>query len=153
MHIHHLHMLIQHARLLAGNMRLPGAMLLMLLFGLPGLDGAGTARDLLEVKGARPAAVGHSSCLTAGELAASDSALTPLFRRADRAYPASPAVLIGAAQRSTFNRLEPGIVMVPRMSRIPKPKSVYRVVARAPGVTHLPSCPDAQTASSGGFLI
>jgi hypothetical protein len=37
---------------------------------------------------------------------------------------------------SVFYRLKPGIVMVPRMNRPPKPKSVYRCFTRAPGIGH-----------------
>ncbi len=45
----------------------------------------------------------------------------------------SPAALNTNAQRSVYYRLKPGIVMIPRMNRTPKPKSVYRLFARAPG--------------------
>ncbi len=34
---------------------------------------------------------------------------------------------------SVFHRPQPGIFMIPRMNRVPKPKSVYRNFARAPG--------------------
>jgi hypothetical protein len=37
------------------------------------------------------------------------------------------------AHTGVFYRLEAGIVMVPRMNRTPKPKSVYRSSARSPG--------------------
>ncbi len=44
-----------------------------------------------------------------------------------------PAVMNTNAHRSVFSRLKPRIVMIPRMNRTPKPKSVYRLFARAPG--------------------
>ncbi len=45
---------------------------------------------------------------------------------------------------SFFNHLNPGIVMVPRMNRTPKPRSVYRLFTRAPGecFSSVPRCAD-----------
>ncbi len=154
MHIHHLHMILFHARLVAGNLRFLAAILFLLLSGVPGGDGARTALDLLEAKHNHAVPAGAScSCCTADGRAASGAVVAAPYPGAIPAYPGAPDMVATESHTSAFDRLQPGIVLLPRMHRTPKPKSVYRVLARAPGGLHLLSCPEARTVPSGAVLI
>ncbi len=148
MHIFHIHALIHHARLLVGSMRFLGTMLFM-LFGLLGLDGAGTAPDVFDAQ--------ESSCITVGRSfqesmsglrGESSRAADPGYDGTDGKDPAPATALPARPHQGVYDRLRPGIVLIPRMNRTPKPKSVYRLYARAPGEVHLLLCPDARPASS-----
>jgi hypothetical protein len=66
----------------------------------------------------------------------SDPAMDPGYSRVDRTDPVPPDAINKNTYASVFSRLKPGIVMIPRMNRTPKPKSVYRLFARAPGIKH-----------------
>jgi hypothetical protein len=132
MHIH-IHALVHYARLL-GSMRFLGTMLLMLLFNLLQLDSAKPASAMPTTKDNHHTTIDcfyHGSTVSIrGE---SDPATDPGYRREDRMGSAFPDAINTNAHSSVFYRLMPGIVMIPRMNRTPKPKSVYRLFARAPG--------------------
>ncbi len=133
MHIH-IHLLIhyaRHARLLGGNMRALGTMLLMLLFSLLQLVSAKPASAALTAEENRPYTIGFRNEGAVSMSAESD--LTPglRYRGADRTAPTD--AMNTSSCTSVFYRLKPRIVMVPRMNRVPRPKSVYRSFARAPG--------------------
>ena len=137
MHIH-IHLLIhyvRHARLLGGYMRYLSTLLLMLLFSLLQFVVAEPASALLTAKASHGPVTAdlfyHTSTANAdGECR---MVLVPSAALEDDAY------------INVFSRLKPGIVMVPRMNRTPKPKSVYRIFARAPGIEH---CREARHLSS-----
>jgi len=117
-HIHALIHYIRHARLFGSYLRFLGALLFMLLF------------SLLQLVSAKPTSV----AVTAGEFSFDGSAAN--FRGNDdpAADPIFPDVMPTQVQANVFHRLQPGIVMIPRMNRTPKPKSVYRYFTRAPGL-------------------
>lgn len=119
-HIHFLIHYMRHARLLVSNARFFGTLLFMLLFSLLQLVGSEPASAMPAAK-KRPVAIGSfhpGGAVALGEYSgpAVDSGHCP-----------APDVL---------SRFKPGIVTVPRMNRTPKPKSVYRSFARAPGISH-----------------
>jgi len=126
-HIHALIHYVRHARLLGSYLRFLGMMLLLLLL------------SLLQLVSVRPA----SAMPTAAEnhrftidVYSRDSAVS----MRGRSDPATDPVPPDARHQNTYTsvpyQLEPGIVMVPRMNRTPKPKSVYRCFTRAPGIAH-----------------
>ncbi len=139
MHIH-LHALIHYARLL-GNVRFLGTMLLMLLIGAFQLDGMETASAMHAAK------ANHNSRMLSLQ---GDSPVPidgwssggPAVSKPAGTDPISPVALNTNAHASVFYRLKPGIFMIPRMNRTPKPKSVYRLFVRAPGEAS-PLYPDA----------
>ncbi len=106
---------------LLGTMRFLGTMLLMLWISQLQLDGGKTPAD--------GSAKSHQQLLRT--LPA--SGLAALTNLTDRPDPVPPAAAIPGAHTSVFHRLQPGIVMIPRMNRVPKPKSVHRSFARSPG--------------------
>ena len=133
-HIHVLIHYLRHARLLGGYLRYLGTLLLVLLSGLFQFVIAEPAPALLTAKANDGSAAGlfyHTSTANAdGEC---------------RMVPVPSAALEDDTYRNVFSRLKSGIVMVPRMNRTPKPKSVYRIFARAPGSEH---CREARHLSS-----
>ena len=148
MHIH-IHALIhyaRHVRLLGSNLRFLGALLLMLLFGLLQLVTAKPASAVLEEEQKHHITIDffcHGSTVSIrGE---SVLATNPRYCGLHRTDPVPPDAINKNTHTSVFNRLLPGIVMIPRMNRTPKPKSVYRLFARAPGVgisSSIPRCMD-----------
>ncbi len=138
MHIHHIHALIQYARLLAGSLRFFGAIAFMLLFSLLELAGAASASALPEMQSDR------RITLAAGRAGGAENVLAAPDPFADKKYagvkqacPAPPDAIGQGSHTCVYERLQPGIVLIPRMNRTPKPKSVYRLFARAPGEEHL----------------
>jgi hypothetical protein len=131
MHIH-IHALIHYARLL-GNIRFLGTMLLMLVISMLQLDTTKTASLTGMTKAAhhdRTVRIpGDSSVRGYGR-----GAGVPSVWKSAETDPVPPAAINKNAHTSVFHRLEAGLVMVPRMNRTPKPKSVYRNFARAPGL-------------------
>ncbi len=124
MHIH-IHTLIHFARLL-GSMRFVGTMVLMLFFSQIQLVSISSAQAMPAAKEGR---------LDCGadlqrDLSSPDVPKAAKSPGTDRI---PPAALYTNAHRSVYYRLKPGIVMIPRMNRTPKPKSVYRLFVRAPG--------------------
>jgi hypothetical protein len=131
MHIH-IHMLIhsiRHARLMGWNLRFFGSMLLMLLFSMLSLATAEPSSALTTVGESHRCAVGISRSDGIVSLTAAGAA----SRELNRANPRQLHVLNTNAHTGVYSRLKPRIVMRPRMNRVPKPKSVYRLFARAPG--------------------
>jgi hypothetical protein len=131
MHIH-IHMLIhsiRHARLMGWNPRFFGTMLFMLLFSMFSLATAEPSSALTAGGESHRCAVGISCSDSIVSLAAPGAA----SREVDRADPQQPHALDTTAHAGVYSRLKPRIVMIPRMNRVPKPKSVYRLFARAPG--------------------
>jgi hypothetical protein len=134
MHIH-IHVLVQYARLV-GNMRFLGTMLLMLLIGLLQLD---STRKASVIRMAN--AIYHDHTVSRG----GDSSVpgdwrdarVPAVWKSAETDPVPPVEMNKKAHTSVFYRLEAGIVLVPRMNRTPKPKSVYRSFARSPGLMML----------------
>ncbi len=106
---------------LLGSMRFLGTMLLMLWVSQFQLDGGKTAAA---------AGMDKAHQLAVRAVPAASAALEGF---ADRTDPAPPAAVMSSVHTSVFHRLKPGIVMVPRMNRVPKPKSVHRSFARSPG--------------------
>ncbi len=133
---------------MVGSLRFLG-MMLFLLIGLLGLDGAGPAPAVLDAQ--------ENSCVTVGRSfqesmsgvrEESARVADPGYDGTDGTDPAAAAALPASSHQGVYDRLKPGIVMIPRMNRTPKPKSVYRLYARAPGERRLLVCPDALTVSS-----
>jgi hypothetical protein len=147
MHIHliiHIARLILHHAKTAGNVRFLGTMLLLLLFSC--FEVAGAARTV--VPGTTEGERGRESSLRdtgRDDEAPAVSKWRITENRIDLAHGESPAALRKNAHRSVVSRLSPGIVLIPRMNRTPKPKSVYRLYARAPG-KHLLQCPNVRSA-------
>jgi len=130
MHIH-IHTLVHYARLL-GNMRFLGTMLLMLLIGQLQPDSTKTASAMGM---ARATHHDRSVSMPEGPSVPGDWRDTgvPSAGKSAEAGPVPPDAMNTNAHPSVFHRPETGIVMVPRMNRTPKPKSVYRSSARSPG--------------------
>ncbi len=123
--------------------------LLFMLFGLLGLDGAGPAPDVFDAQESSCITIGRSSQeSTSGIRGESARVADPGYDGTDGTDPASAAALPASSHQGVYDRLRPGIVMIPRINRTPKPKSVYRLYARAPGERRLLLCPDARTVSS-----
>ncbi len=119
----HIHLFIHYVRLL-GSTRFLGTMLLMLLFSLLQLDIAKTAL-------AMPTAKANQEHIATGFFHHGGTVST----RGESPTPSDPPVALNKnTYTNVFSRLKPGIIMVPRMNRTPKPKSVYRLLARAPGI-------------------
>ncbi len=115
-------------------MRFLGAMLLMLLLGLLQLVSARPASSLLTAKEDHRATIDFFCHVSAVNILGTfDPAMDPRFCGQDRTDPGPPDAMNENTYASVFHRLKPGIVLVPRMNRTPKPKSVYRFFARAPG--------------------
>ncbi len=137
MHIHfHIYAFLhylRHARLLGSNMRFVGTLLLMLLFSLLQFVVETPASAMFEERENRRI-IGFScdadSMNIRGHAGTAPEAWIP---GADREDPVPPAAVMTATHSSVYYRLKPKIVMIPRMNRTPKPKSVYRNFARAPG--------------------
>ncbi len=105
---------------LLGTMRFVGTMVLMLFFSQIQLVGIRPAMAVPAAKEGR---------LDRGAGMQGDWSSPGVPKEAK-----SPSAALNMnAHRSVYYRLEPGIVMIPRMNRTPKPKSVYRLFARAPG--------------------
>ena len=131
MHIH-IHLLIhsiRHARLMGWNLRFFGTMLLMLLFSMLSLVTAEPSSALTAGGERHRCTVGISCSDSIVSLATPGAA----SREVDRADPRQPHALDTNVHAGVYSRLNPRIVMIPRMNRVPKPKSVYRLFARAPG--------------------
>ncbi len=105
---------------LLGTMRFAATMALMLFFSQIQLVGIKPAQD---VPAAQEDSLNRGSDLQ-GDLS------SPGVPKEAKSF---PHALHTNAQRSVYYRLKPRIVMIPRMNRTPKPKSVYRLFARAPG--------------------
>jgi hypothetical protein len=126
-HIHSLIFYARHARLLGGYMRFLGMTLFMLLFSLFQLVGIKPASAMVSAK--------ENHSLTIGAFCR-DSTVSRCGRSDPATDPAGPDAINKNDYTSVYHRLKPGIVMVPRMNRTPKPKSVYRCFTRAPGIGH-----------------
>jgi hypothetical protein len=127
MHIH-IYSLIhyaRHARMLGSSLRFIGMMLLMLLISLLTIGNAKPASKSLETEDIRGHTFGLSYHDCGSKICGRSGSVTD---------PVSPDVLTEKPYTSIYYRLKPGIIMVPRMNRTPKPKSVYRSFARAPGI-------------------
>ncbi len=124
MHIH-IHTFIHYARLL-GTMRFVGTMVLMLFFSQIQLV---SVKPALAVPAAKEGHLNRGAGMP-GDLSSPDAPKAAKSQGTDRIYPSATNTNI---HKSVFYRLKPGIVMIPRMNRTPKPKSIYRLFARAPG--------------------
>ncbi len=136
-HIHSLIHLVRHARLFGSNMRFLGMLLLALLYSLLQLVSAIPASAMLEEKERDRITMDffcHDSMVSI--YGQSGLAAAPRYHGRDRTDPVPLDVLNHSTHTSVFYRLKAGIVMVPRMNRTPKPKSVHRGYARAPGERH-----------------
>ncbi len=125
-HIHALIHYIRHARMIGSYLRFTGMMLLTLVLGLLQFDSFG-AVSLASAKER------ESRCFTACSVG-HDAATTQRTTADPAKHPVSPHALHQSTYSGVFHRLRPRIMMIPRMNRTPKPKSVYRNFARAPGV-------------------
>ncbi len=123
MHIHHLHAFIHFIRLL-GSMRFVGTMVLMLFF---------SQIQLVSIKPEPAAPAATAGSLSRGADMQRDLSSPDVPKAVKSPGTDRTAAMHTNAHRSVFYRLKPGIVMIPRMNRTPKPKSVYRLFARAPG--------------------
>ncbi len=133
-HIHSLIYYVRHARQLGSSMRFLGAMLLMLLLGLLQFASARPASSVLTAKDNHQFSINSfRRDSTVSIRGMSDPAMDPRCRRVDRTDPPPPDAINKNSYTSLFYQLKPGIVMVPRMNRTPKPKSIYRCFTRAPG--------------------
>ncbi len=133
MHIH-IHSLIhyaRHARLLGSSFRFFSMMLIMLLISLLQLANAKPASNTLAAEEIHRYTIGISC---------HDGAANIRCKSGVAFDPVSPDVLSGNTYTGVYHRLKPGIVMVPRMNRTPKPKSVYRCFTRAPGMDIVAKC-------------
>ncbi len=120
MHIH-IHALLHLIRLF-GSVRFFGSLLPMLLFSLLQFSSGEPASSLLASMEDRAYTI---------NILQSDN---PLGIEALRVPDPVPAhALHENSYSGVFHRLKPRIVMIPRMNRTPKPKSVYRCFTRAPG--------------------
>lgn len=127
--------LAHYARL--GSMRFLGTMLLMLLFSMLQFVGIKPASAALMAKESRYSSADFIRYIgQAGMWGELDPAADPRYGGVKVTDPVPPDAITTKAQTSVFYRLKPGIVMVPRMNRTPKPKSVYRCFTRAPGIGH-----------------
>ncbi len=152
MHIH-IHALIHFVRLLhyarlahytrlahyarLSSMRFFGSMLLMLMFSMLQFVDVSPASAAQREKESRYSATEFFSCIgQAGLWGEFDPAGDPRYGGVKGTAPVPPDAVETKAQTSVFYRLKPRIVMVPRMNRTPKPKSVYRYFTRAPGIGH-----------------
>ncbi len=127
MHIH-IYALIhyaRHARLLGSSYRFFSMMLLMLLISLLQLVNAKPASGTAAAEEIRRYTAGLSYHDRSTNIQGISGMVTD---------PASPDALNRNTYTSAYHRLKPRIVMVPRMNRTPKPKSVYRCFTRAPGL-------------------
>jgi len=147
MHIH-IHTILHYVRHL-GGLRLVGTLLLMLLVGLlqfaspepataprPARTDNGhiaTERFLYGITGSMRSESAPRDVRGTSVPAASGAA--PALSVTDPTDPIPPVALYTEGHISVFSRLRPGLFRVPRMNRTPKPKSVYRNVARAPGIS------------------
>ncbi len=129
-HIHSLIHFVRHARLLGSNVRFLGTLLLMLLFSLLQLVSAVPAEEKEKDRITTDFFCHDSVASICGQ-----SGLAADFRYCgmDRTDLVPLDALNQKTHTSVFYRLKAGIVMVPRMNRTPKPKSVHRGYARAPG--------------------
>ncbi len=117
MHIHSFIYFIHYVRYarLLGNTRFLGTMVLMLLFSQFQLVIAKPASAMLTTKA-------NHDHITIDFFYHGSTVSTNGEYRTD---PAPPVAIDKKTYMSVFYRLKPGIVMVPRMNRTPKPKSVY----------------------------
>ncbi len=124
-HIHALIHYIRHARMIGSYLRWLGVMLFTLLLGL-----------LLQLVGIEQASAAFSAKdsreFTTGSFSLVSAAGVP-GKTALSAHRVSPLALQQNTHTGVFHRLKPRLVMIPRMNRTPKPKSVYRCFTRAPG--------------------
>jgi hypothetical protein len=130
-HLHHLIHYIRHARLIGAYLRFLGSVALMLLFSLLQPAGAGPACALeAQEEGRRFTSdvVSHSSFVELEGKSGRTAELTSSTKTSSKSF-----VFLQSQQSGVFDRLKPRIVMIPRMNRTPKPKSVYRCFTRAPG--------------------
>ena len=152
MHIH-IHALIHFVRLLhyarlaqftrlahyarLGSMRFFGSMLLMLMFSMLQFVDVSPASAAQREKESRYNATEFFSYIgQTGMWGEFDPAGDTRYGGVKGTDPAPPDAVETKAQTSVFYRLKPRIVLVPRMNRPPKPKSVYRCFTRAPGIGH-----------------
>ncbi len=110
--------------MLGSSLRYLGMLLLMLLISL---------FQLVSAKPASATLAAEESCRFTLGFSYHDGVLNIRGRTGPFADPISPDALNKNTYSSVFHRLKPRIVMIPRMNRTPKPKSVYRCVTRAPG--------------------
>ncbi len=130
---------LRHARLLGINMRFAGSMLFMLLFSLLQfvIDTPASAMfESFDSREKRQCTIcvlrdGSTTALR-GETASSGDAD---LRGMNRTNTFPPCAIAENTHSSVFRRLQPGIFLIPRKDRVPKPKSVYRLSTRAPGPT------------------
>ncbi len=108
---------------LLSTMRFLGMTLLMLWIGQFQFDGEKSA----------PAAHRAKAHHQVGRIVPAASGLAALANLTNRTDTVPPAAAVPSAYTSVFHRLLPGITMIPRMNRVPKPKSVHRTFARSPG--------------------
>ncbi len=138
-HIHSLIYYARHARLLGGSLRYLAAMLLVLFSGLLDFDFV-SAKPASAVRNAKESSRFtvdfFCRCSAINILGASELTMDPGYCGIDRTDHAPPDATNRTTHASLFCRFRPGIVAVPRMNRIPKPKSVYRCFTRAPGIGH-----------------
>ncbi len=122
-HIHALIHYIRHARMIGSYVRFLGMMLFALLLGLFQVDGFGETSVASALEN-------ESRCFAVVTVRhdAGASAVSDLFTHTGSTY-----ALHQNSYTGVFHRLKPRIVMIPRMNRTPKPKSVYRCFTRAPG--------------------
>jgi hypothetical protein len=130
-HIYSLIHYVRHARLLGSSLRYVGMMLFMLLISLLQLASAKPASATLAAEENRRFAIGFSYHDSASNIRGRSGSITD---------PVPPDALNKNTYTSVFNRLKPRIVMIPRMNRTPKPKSVYRCFTRAPGMGVVVKC-------------
>ncbi len=121
-HIHALIHYIRHARMIGSYLRFLGMMLFALLLGLFQVDGFGET-SLASVRESESRCFAVVVRHDAGTSAVSDLST----------HTGAPYALHQNTYTGVFHRLKPRIVMIPRMNRTPKPKSVYRCFTRAPG--------------------
>ena len=149
MHIH-IHALIHYLRLLhyarlahytrlahyarLSSMRFLGTMLLMLLFSMLQFVGVNPASAAQRAQETRFSATDFLRSIgQTGMWGEFDLPADPRYGGVNGTEPPPPVAIVTKAQTSVFSRLKPRIVMIPRMNRTPKPKSVYRLFTRAPG--------------------
>jgi hypothetical protein len=131
--IHMLFHFIRHSRLMGWNMRFFGTMLLMLVLGMLQLVTTAPAFAMVGAKDSPRCSISTFS----GYSIISPIAPGAAFCGLDRADHRLSFALNANGHAGVYSRLKPRIVMIPRMNRVPKPKSVYRLFARAPGSNSL----------------
>ncbi len=109
--------------MIGGYLRWLGIMLFTLLLGLFQVDGFGAVSAAKESQDRCFIACSVRYNATASVNGTSGHATQRVC----------PHALPQNTHTGVFHRLKPRIVMIPRMNRTPKPKSVYRCFARAPG--------------------